>query len=150
MDKQNPVNTYHACTLLHQYCQLYVSKYQPIDLLIDHDQQPHSEEADVGGGLQGLNIILQKKERFNVSELSMLTIQMLNRPENQRYIHTLEAHCYVYDILDIVTYIDQHVYDEPAEFWVNKNDVNMRQYNLPVCVNCSRTKVRGCTPCVTG
>jgi hypothetical protein len=29
-------------------------------------------------------------------------------------------------------------------------DVNMRQYNLPVCVNCSRTKVRGCTPCVTG
>jgi hypothetical protein len=59
----------------------------------------------------------------------MLTIQMLNRPENQRYIHTLESHGYVYDILDIVTYIDHQVYDEPAEFWVNKDDVNMREYN---------------------
>jgi hypothetical protein len=58
-----------------------------------------------------------------------LVIKMLNHPDYQRYIHTLEAHGYVYDILDIVTYIHRHEYDVPDGFWANKDDVNMREYN---------------------
>jgi hypothetical protein len=125
MDKANPINFYHACTLLYRYCQLYASKYEPID----NNRLPGSDEANLGGTLQRLNVTLQKMQRHNAGAASTLAIKALNHPDYRRYIHTLEAHGYVYDILDIVTHIHRHLYDLPDEFWANKDDVNMREYN---------------------
>jgi hypothetical protein len=125
MDKQRPVNFYHACTLLHQYCQLYDSKDEPCDW----NQPPDSTEAHLGAILQKLNVILQEKQIHNVGPVSRLAIKVLNLPDYQGYIHVVEAHGYVYDILDFIMYIDRHLFDLPDEFWANKDDVNMREYN---------------------
>ncbi len=72
-----------------------------------------SVEEILGGVLQKLDVTLQKREQLNVSTVSSFVIKHLKNPECQRYIHALEAHGYVYDILDIVTYIDRHYLDKP-------------------------------------
>jgi len=116
MDKPRPINFYHACTLLHQYCQQYASKA----LNKIHDVVPN---------LQKLDDALQKKQRHDASKSSSVAIKILRKLKKHHKIHTLEAHGYVYDILDIVTYIHTHLYDLPPSFWTNKDDVNMREYN---------------------
>jgi hypothetical protein len=107
MDKPLPINFYHACTLLHQYCQI-------------HDVVPH---------LQQLDDALQKKQRHDAFKSSSVAIEILRKLKKHHKTHTLEAHGYVYDILDIVTYIHTHLHDLPNDFWTNKDDVNMREYN---------------------
>jgi hypothetical protein len=125
MDKQLPINFYHACTLLHQYCQHYASNYEPLDW----NRLSDSREAQLGGILQKLNVNLQKKQRYDVNAASTLAIKALKLRKYRRYVHELQAHGYIYHILDIVTYIDTHLYDLPDDFWTNKDDVNMREYN---------------------
>ena len=120
MDKPLPINFYHACTLLHQYCQQYPSKALNANKLKIHDVVPN---------LQKLDDALQKKQRHDASKSSSVTIKILRKLKNHHKIRTLEAHGYVYDILDIVTYIHTHLYDLPNDFWTNKDDVNMREYN---------------------
>jgi hypothetical protein len=124
MDKQLPINFYHACTLLYQYCQQYASNYEPLE-----NRLSGSTEAQLGGILQKLNANLQEKHLHDVSAASTLAMKALKHRKYRPYIHVLQAHGYVYHILDIVTYIDTHLYDLPDDFWTNKDDVNMREYN---------------------
>jgi len=129
MDKKKPLNFWHACTLLHKYCQLYASKYQPMEIgSVGIGRRITSVEENLGGVLQKLDVTLQKREQANVSAVSSFVIKCLKNPECQRYIHALEAHGYVYDILDIVTYIDRHHLDKTDNWW-EKDDVRMREYN---------------------
>jgi hypothetical protein len=113
MDKPLPINFYHACTLLHQYCQQDASK------ALNANNE----------NLQQLDDALQKKQRHDASKSSSVAIKILRKLKKHHKIRTLEAHGYVYDILDIVTYIHTHLYDLPDDFWTNKDDVNMREYN---------------------
>jgi hypothetical protein len=122
MDKPLPINFYHTRTLLHQYCQQYASKYRGL-----YTNKPKIHLLDEN--LQKLDDTLQKKQRHNVSKSSSVTIKILRKLPKHHKIRTLEAHGYAYDILDIVTYIDTHLYDLPDDFWTNKDDVNMREYN---------------------
>ena len=120
MDKPLPINFYHACTLLHQYCQQDASKAL-------NANKPRIHLLDEN--LQQLDDALQKKQRHDASKSSSVTIKILRKLKKHHSIRTLEAHGYVYDILDIVTYIHTHLYDLPNDFWTNKDDVNMREYN---------------------
>ena len=126
MDKQKPTNFNHACTLLYKYCQLYNSMYKH---RIGPPEVEKNKEADVGVSLKTLNVWLQQKNRPRAStELDFIT-KLLRHKSYQQYFHTLSANGYVYAIADIVTYLESHLYNQPEEFWEDKDDMNMREYN---------------------
>ena len=122
MDKPLPINFYHSCTLLHQYCQQYAKRYRAL-----YANKPKIHLLDEN--LQKLDDALQKKQRDDASESSSVTIKILRNLPKHHKIRIFQAHGYAYDILDIVTYIHTHLYDLPDDFWTNKDDVNMREYN---------------------
>ncbi len=101
------MNYEHAYTLLRLYCEKYAGGYT-------HSQinRPimYNDETRVASALQNLLATLRAKEKWNVGGVASFAVRVLGTAKNQRYIHPLEAAGLVYDILGVVTYINENVW----------------------------------------
>ena len=86
----------------------------------------------VASVLQQVLALLQKRERWNVRGLASYAVKVLGNGKCQRYIHPLEVDECVYDILDVVTYINKNVWARNNLFFLSEDT-----FQSPVVLGCS-------------
>jgi hypothetical protein len=128
MDRSAPVNFEHAYTLLRLYCQRYTGVYTRHQLENPDLSDPEERVATV---LLQVLAVLRARQRWDVSTLSDLAVAVLGNAENQRYIRPLEVDGCVYDILGVVTYIHNNLYDENNLFFSSKDEVTYNAFQSP-------------------
>lgn len=117
MNDHRPVSFVHACALLNQYCQLEWAS-QSIDGM-------NRLWCNVRVNILELNNALQGKDKERVKNNDIRHMHAL--PYN--FVLVFEDHGKKYNIMHVILYITLHLEEQTAEFWDEKNDINMSDYN---------------------
>ena len=114
---EGPVTFVHACALVNQYCQLSWAS-QSMDGMSTRWWEVRSKILELNNALQQ-----KDKERVEYNDIKHLHSLPYNFPL------TFNVHNVKYNFMSVITYINLHWNEQSDEFWNEKNDINMRDYN---------------------